>query len=121
MIIVSPVPQVGLYHDQQAEDGGSSKENRNIYSESMPRRVGSFYRVPSPRPDNSFHDSRGQGRDPGLSGDGSSLTNHSKRQPAFDPWTGPDTVVLNANEPSKEKEKQGFFRAIKKKKKKTQM
>lgn len=36
--------QVGLYHDQQAEDGGSSKENRNIYSESMPRRVGSFYR-----------------------------------------------------------------------------
>lgn len=38
------VTQVGLYHDQQAEDGGSSKENRNIYSESMPRRVGSFYR-----------------------------------------------------------------------------
>lgn len=36
--------QVGLYHDQQTEDGGSSKENRNIYSESMPRRVGSFYR-----------------------------------------------------------------------------
>lgn len=35
--------------------------------------------------------------------------------------TGPDTVVLNASEPSKEKEKQGFFRAIKKKKKKSQM
>ncbi|XP_078024679.1 cyclin-dependent kinase-like 5 isoform X4 [Epinephelus lanceolatus] len=109
--------RVGLYHDQQAEDGGSSKENRNIYSESMPRRVGSFYRVPSPRPDNSFHDSRGQSR----SSDGSSLSNHSKRQPAFDPWTGPDTVVLNSSEPSKEKEKQGFFRAIKKKKKKSQM
>ncbi|XP_049444529.1 cyclin-dependent kinase-like 5 isoform X3 [Epinephelus fuscoguttatus] len=109
--------EVGLYHDQQAEDGGSSKENRNIYSESMPRRVGSFYRVPSPRPDNSFHDSRGQSR----SSDGSSLSNHSKRQPAFDPWTGPDTVVLNSSEPSKEKEKQGFFRAIKKKKKKSQM
>ncbi|XP_029002988.1 cyclin-dependent kinase-like 5 isoform X5 [Betta splendens] len=107
--------RVGLYHDQQAEDGGSSKENRNIYSESMPRRVGSFYR------DNSFHDSRGQSRGSGMSGDGSSLTNHSKRQPAFDPWTGPDTVVLNASEPSKEKEKQGFFRAIKKKKKKSQM
>uniref|UniRef100_A0A671WA63 Cyclin-dependent kinase-like 5 n=1 Tax=Sparus aurata TaxID=8175 RepID=A0A671WA63_SPAAU len=106
--------EVGLYHDQQTEDGGSSKENRNIYSESMPRRVGSFYRVPSPRPDNSFHDSRGQSR----AGDG---TNHSKRQPAFDPWTGPDTVVLNSSEPSKEKEKQGFFRAIKKKKKKSQM
>uniref|UniRef100_A0A8C6VSS2 Cyclin-dependent kinase-like 5 n=1 Tax=Nothobranchius furzeri TaxID=105023 RepID=A0A8C6VSS2_NOTFU len=113
--------EVGLYHDQQAEDGGSSKENRNIYSESMPRRVGSFYRVPSPRPDNSFHDSRGQDRDSGLSGEGSSLTNHSKRQPAFDPWTGPDTVVLNASEPSKGKEKPGFFRAIKKKKKKSQM
>uniref|UniRef100_A0A669DUD4 Cyclin dependent kinase like 5 n=1 Tax=Oreochromis niloticus TaxID=8128 RepID=A0A669DUD4_ORENI len=113
--------EVGLYHDQQTEDGGSSKENRNIYSESMPRRVGSFYRVPSPRPDNSFHDSRGQGRGSGLSGDGGSLANHSKRQPAFDPWTGPDTVVLNASEPSKEKEKQGFFRAIKKKKKKSQM
>ncbi|XP_026201891.1 cyclin-dependent kinase-like 5 isoform X2 [Anabas testudineus] len=113
--------RVGLYHDQQTEDGGSSKENRNIYSESMPRRVGSFYRVPSPRPDNSFHDSRGQSRGSGLTGDGSSLTNHSKRQPAFDPWTGPDTVVLNASEPSKEKEKQGFFRAIKKKKKKSQM
>ncbi|XP_030582887.1 cyclin-dependent kinase-like 5 isoform X2 [Archocentrus centrarchus] len=113
--------RVGLYHDQQTEDGGSSKENRNIYSESMPRRVGSFYRVPSPRPDNSFHDSRGQSRGSGLSGDGSSLANHSKRQPAFDPWTGPDTVVLNASEPSKEKEKQGFFRAIKKKKKKSQM
>ncbi|XP_069560247.1 cyclin-dependent kinase-like 5 isoform X1 [Brachyistius frenatus] len=113
--------RVGLYHDQQAEDGGSSKENRNIYSESMPRRVGSFYRVPSPRPDNSFHDSRGQSRGSGMSGDGSGLTNHSKRQPAFDPWTGPDTVVLNASEPSKEKEKQGFFRAIKKKKKKSQM
>ncbi|XP_023145871.1 cyclin-dependent kinase-like 5 isoform X3 [Amphiprion ocellaris] len=113
--------RVGLYHDQQTEDGGSSKENRNIYSESMPRRVGSFYRVPSPRPDNSFHDSRGQSRGSGLSGDGSGLSNHSKRQPAFDPWTGPDTVVLNASEPSKEKEKQGFFRAIKKKKKKSQM
>ncbi|KAM7013288.1 cyclin-dependent kinase-like 5 isoform 4-T5 [Tautogolabrus adspersus] len=104
--------EVGLYHDQQAEDGGSSKENRNIYSESMPRRVGSFYR------DNSFHDSRGQSRG---SSDGSGLSNHSKRQPTFDPWTGPDTVVLNSSEPSKEKEKQGFFRAIKKKKKKSQM
>lgn len=35
--------------------------------------------------------------------------------------TGPDTVVLNASEPSKEKEKQGFFKAMKKKKKKSQM
>lgn len=44
MISSSVMVQVGLYHDQQTEDGGSSKENRNIYSESMPRRVGSFYR-----------------------------------------------------------------------------
>ncbi|XP_072293969.1 cyclin-dependent kinase-like 5 isoform X2 [Eucyclogobius newberryi] len=107
--------RVGLYHEQQGEDGSSSKENRNIYSESMPRRVGSFYRVPSPRPDNSFHDGRGP-----RAGDSGGLTNHSKRQPAFDPWNGPDTVVLNP-EPSKEKEKQGFFRAIKKKKKKSQL
>ncbi|XP_061636774.1 cyclin-dependent kinase-like 5 isoform X6 [Phyllopteryx taeniolatus] len=115
--------RVGLYHEPQAEDAGgaSSKENRNIYSESMPRKVGSFYRVPSPRPDNSFHDGRSQARGSGMAGDGGSLANHSKRQPAFDPWTGPDTVVLNTAEPSKEKEKQGFFRAIKKKKKKPQM
>ncbi|XP_029905199.1 cyclin-dependent kinase-like 5 isoform X3 [Myripristis murdjan] len=113
--------EVGMYHDQQTEDGGSSKENRNIYSDSMSRRVGSFYRVPSPRPDNSFHDNRGQSRSSGLAADGSTLSNHSKRQPAFDPWSGPETVVMNTSEPSKEKEKQGFFRAIKKKKKKSQM
>ncbi|XP_049573129.1 cyclin-dependent kinase-like 5 isoform X3 [Syngnathus scovelli] len=114
--------RVGLYHEPQAEDGGaSSKENRNIYSESMPRKVGSFYRVPSPRPDNSFHDGRSQVRGSGMTGDAGSLANHSKRQTAFDPWTGPDTMVLNTAEPSKEKEKQGFFRAIKKKKKKPQM
>ncbi|XP_037105507.1 cyclin-dependent kinase-like 5 isoform X3 [Syngnathus acus] len=113
--------RVGLYHEPQVEDGASSKENRNIYSESMPRKVGSFYRVPSPRPDNSFHDGRSQVRSSGMTGDPGSLANHSKRQTAFDPWTGPDTVVLNTAEPSKEKEKQGFFRAIKKKKKKPQM
>lgn len=33
-----------MYHDPHAEDGGSSKENRMIFTESMPRRVGSFYR-----------------------------------------------------------------------------
>uniref|UniRef100_A0A665VZV0 Cyclin-dependent kinase-like 5 n=1 Tax=Echeneis naucrates TaxID=173247 RepID=A0A665VZV0_ECHNA len=90
--------EVGLYHDQQTEDGGSSKENRNIYSESMPRRVGSFYRVPSPRPDNSFHDSRGQSRGSGLSSDGSSLTNHSKRQPV--PTDGVDTVIQKSSRSS---------------------
>jgi len=33
-----------MYHDAHMEDGTSSKENRIIYSDSMPRRVGSFYR-----------------------------------------------------------------------------
>lgn len=33
-----------MYHDPHGEDGGSSKENRMIFTESMPRRVGSFYR-----------------------------------------------------------------------------
>uniref|UniRef100_A0A8C5BT37 Cyclin-dependent kinase-like 5 n=1 Tax=Gadus morhua TaxID=8049 RepID=A0A8C5BT37_GADMO len=111
--------EVGMYHEQQED---SSKENRIIYSDSMPRRVGSFYRVPSPRPENSFHEgrgqSRGQGRGPGLSGEGSTGSNHSKRQTAFDPWTGHE-AVMNPVE-TKEKEKQGFFRAIKKKKKKSQ-
>lgn len=38
------VSQAGMYHDPHGEDGGSSKENRMIFTESMPRRVGSFYR-----------------------------------------------------------------------------
>lgn len=33
-----------MYHDPHVEDGASSKENRMIFTESMPRRVGSFYR-----------------------------------------------------------------------------
>ncbi|XP_029551172.1 cyclin-dependent kinase-like 5 isoform X4 [Salmo trutta] len=109
--------EVGMFHEQHPEDGVSSKENRIIYSESMPRRVGSFYRVPSPRPDNGGQGSRGTG---GGAVDGSTLTNHPKRQPAFDPWMRPEMVVMNQSEPTKEKEKQGFFRAIKKKKNKSQ-
>ncbi|KAL2089507.1 hypothetical protein ACEWY4_014195 [Coilia grayii] len=113
--------EVSMYHEQLPEDAGSSKENRMIYSESMPRRVGSFYRVPSPRPDNSFHDSGSQSRErSGMTGDSGPMTNHGKRQPAFDPWTGSEAVKMTPPEPSKEKEKQGFFRAIKKKKKKSQ-
>ncbi len=38
------VSQVGMYHDPHGGDEGSSKENRMIFTESMPRRVGSFYR-----------------------------------------------------------------------------
>ncbi|KAF3686614.1 Cyclin-dependent kinase-like 5 [Channa argus] len=115
---------VGMYHDPHGEDG-TSKENRMIFTESMPRRVGSFYRVPSPRPDNptSFHDGVGQGRGPVVpvvSGDPVAMANHSKRQTAFD-WTAAEAMVMNPPEPTKEKEKQGFFRAIKKKKKKAQI
>uniref|UniRef100_A0AAY4CBX0 Cyclin-dependent kinase-like 5 n=1 Tax=Denticeps clupeoides TaxID=299321 RepID=A0AAY4CBX0_9TELE len=110
--------EVGLYHEQHPEDTGSSKENRVVYTESMPRRVGSFYRVPSPRPDNSFHDGGSQGRGAGLTGDSGSMSNHTKHQTTFDPWAGPEAAAMNPPETSKEKEKQGFFRAIKKKKKK---
>lgn len=35
--------------------------------------------------------------------------------------TAAEAMVMNPPEPTKEKEKQGFFRAIKKKKKKTQI
>uniref|UniRef100_A0AAY4CB99 Cyclin-dependent kinase-like 5 n=1 Tax=Denticeps clupeoides TaxID=299321 RepID=A0AAY4CB99_9TELE len=112
--------EVGLYHEQHPEDTGSSKENRVVYTESMPRRVGSFYRVPSPRPDNSFHDGGSQGRGAGLTGDSGSMSNHTKHQTTFDPWAGPEAAAMNPPETSKEKEKQGFFRAIKKKKKKSQ-
>ncbi|XP_035265242.1 cyclin-dependent kinase-like 5 isoform X7 [Anguilla anguilla] len=112
--------EVGMYHDTHPEDGASSKENRIIYSDSMPRRVGSFYRVPSPRPDNTFHESSVPGRGSAGGGENSAMTNHSKRQTNFDPWNNPEAVTLNPPEPSKEKEKQGFFRAIKKKKKKSQ-
>lgn len=38
------VLQAAMYHEQHPEDGGASKENRMVYSDSMPRRVGSFYR-----------------------------------------------------------------------------
>nr|AAD28798.1 serine-threonine kinase 9 [Takifugu rubripes] len=117
--------EAGLYHDPHGEDGASSKENRMIFTESMPRRVGSFYRVPSPRPDNSssFHDAVGQGRvpvGPVVPVDPVAMVGHSKRQTAFD-WTAAEAMVMNPLEPVKEKEKQGFFRAIKKKKKKTQL
>ncbi|XP_053532651.1 cyclin-dependent kinase-like 5 isoform X2 [Ictalurus punctatus] len=112
--------RVGMYHDPHMEDGTSSKENRIIYSDSMPRRVGSFYRVPSPRPDNSFHDSAAQSRVPPVSADSAAMANHSKRQTNFDPWNNSEAMVMNPPEIPKQKEKQGFFRAIKKKKKKSQ-
>uniref|UniRef100_A0A8C2HMG7 Cyclin dependent kinase like 5 n=1 Tax=Cyprinus carpio TaxID=7962 RepID=A0A8C2HMG7_CYPCA len=66
----------GVYHEQHADDSGSAKENRMMYSDSVPRRVGSFYRVPSPRPDNSFHESSGVTMD----------SSHNMHQPTYDPW-----------------------------------
>ncbi|XP_055768156.1 cyclin-dependent kinase-like 5 isoform X2 [Salvelinus fontinalis] len=112
---------VGMYHEPHPEDPVSSKENRMIFSDSMPRRVGSFYRVPSPRPDNSssFHDvgAQRESRGPPVPGDPGVMNNHSKRQTAFD-WSTAEAMVMNQPEPAKEKEKQGFFRSMKKKKKK---
>ncbi|XP_060626049.2 cyclin-dependent kinase-like 5 isoform X1 [Anolis sagrei] len=107
----------GAYHDQHPDDGTSTKENRILYNDSVPRRVGSFYRVPSPRPEGTFLDNSASNRIPSLQTESSSVTSHSKRQTAFDPWKSPENVH---SEQMKEKEKQGFFRSIKKKKKKSQ-
>ncbi|XP_061483227.1 cyclin-dependent kinase-like 5 isoform X4 [Rhineura floridana] len=107
----------GTYHDQHPDDGTSTKENRLLYNDPVPRRVGSFYRVPSPRPEGTFLDNSASNRIPALPAESSSVTSHSKRQTAFDPWKSPENAH---SEHLKEKEKQGFFRAIKKKKKKSQ-
>ncbi|KAM6446912.1 cyclin-dependent kinase-like 5 isoform 3-T3 [Liasis olivaceus] len=107
----------GTYHDQHPDDGASTKENRLLYNDSVPRRVGSFYRVPSPRPEGTFLDNSASNRIPALPAESSGVTSHSKRQTAFDPWKSPENAH---SEQLKEKEKQSFFRAIKKKKKKSQ-
>ncbi|EMP25675.1 Cyclin-dependent kinase-like 5 [Chelonia mydas] len=109
----------GTYHDPHPEDGASSKENRLLYNDPIPRRVGSFYRVPSPRPEGTFLETSVSNRGSALPADSSTVTNHSKRQTTFDPWKSPENVN-SQSEQLKEKEKQGFFRAIKKKKKKSQ-
>uniref|UniRef100_A0AAZ1XQ19 Cyclin-dependent kinase-like 5 n=1 Tax=Oreochromis aureus TaxID=47969 RepID=A0AAZ1XQ19_OREAU len=101
--------EVGMYHDPHVEDGASSKENRMIFTESMPRRVGSFYRGKEQeitvKPVRFlfllFIISLRHGLE-------QSLACHK-------------AMVMNPPEPAKEKEKQGFFRAIKKKKKKSQI
>lgn len=108
-----------VYHEIHGEDGSSSKENRHIYSDTVPRRVGSFYRVPSPRPEGTFHENSASNRGPALPADSTAVTSHSKRQTTFEPWKGAENVTTHS-EQQKEKEKQGFFRVIKKKKKKTQ-
>ncbi|XP_065533432.1 cyclin-dependent kinase-like 5 isoform X2 [Lathamus discolor] len=108
----------GAYHDPHSEDGASTKENRILYNDPVPRRVGSFYRVPSPRPESTYIENNVSNRTSVLPADTSTVGNHSKRQTTFDTWKSPEN--LNSHSELKEKEKQGFFRAIKKKKKKSQ-
>ncbi|XP_030332563.1 cyclin-dependent kinase-like 5 isoform X2 [Strigops habroptila] len=108
----------GAYHDPHSEDGASTKENRILYNDPVPRRVGSFYRVPSPRPESTYIENNVSNRASVLPADSSTVGNHSKRQTTFDTWKSPEN--LNSHSELKEKEKQGFFRAIKKKKKKSQ-
>ncbi|XP_067422179.1 cyclin-dependent kinase-like 5 isoform X4 [Emydura macquarii macquarii] len=109
----------GTYHDPHLEDGASTKENRHLYNDPIPRRVGSFYRVPSPRPEGTFLENNVSNRVSALPADSGTVTNHSKRQTSFDPWKSPENVN-SQSEQLKEREKQGFFRSIKKKKKKSQ-
>ncbi|NXO49855.1 CDKL5 protein, partial [Aramus guarauna] len=109
----------GAYHDPHTEDGASTKENRILYNDPVPRRVGSFYRVPSPRPESTYIENNVSNRAPVLPADSSTVANHSKRQTTFDTWKSPENLNSHS-EQLKEKEKQGFFRAIKKKKKKSQ-
>ncbi|NXT81213.1 CDKL5 protein, partial [Zapornia atra] len=109
----------GAYHDPHTEDGASTKENRILYNDPVPRRVGSFYRVPSPRPESTYIENNVSNRASVLPADSSSVANHSKRQTTFDTWKSPENLNSHS-EQLKEKEKQGFFRAIKKKKKKSQ-
>ncbi|NXI36390.1 CDKL5 protein, partial [Galbula dea] len=109
----------GAYHDPHTEDGASTKENRILYNDPVPRRVGSFYRVPSPRPDSTYIENNVSNRTSVLPADSGTVANHSKRQTTFDTWKSPENLNSHS-EQLKEKEKQGFFRAIKKKKKKSQ-
>ncbi|NWX00453.1 CDKL5 protein, partial [Caloenas nicobarica] len=109
----------GAYHDPHTEDGASTKENRILYNDPVPRRVGSFYRVPSPRPESTYVENNVSNRASVLPADSSTVANHSKRQTTFDTWKSPENLNSHS-EQLKEKEKQGFFRAIKKKKKKSQ-
>ncbi|KGL86480.1 Cyclin-dependent kinase-like 5, partial [Charadrius vociferus] len=109
----------GAYHDPHTEDGTSTKENRILYNDPVPRRVGSFYRVPSPRPESTYIENNVSNRASVLPADSSTVANHSKRQTTFDTWKSPENLNSHS-EQLKEKEKQGFFRAIKKKKKKSQ-
>uniref|UniRef100_UPI00398F806B cyclin-dependent kinase-like 5 isoform X1 n=1 Tax=Pristiophorus japonicus TaxID=55135 RepID=UPI00398F806B len=107
----------GGYHDIHLEDGIATKENKYVYSETVPRdrRVRSYYEDYSSL-EGTFGE-RGPMNVPMTSSNAKSK--HSKRQTAFDLWKSTENLNINPPEQTKEKGK-GFFRAIKKKKKKSQ-
>ncbi|XP_060689429.1 cyclin-dependent kinase-like 5 isoform X5 [Hemiscyllium ocellatum] len=106
----------GGYHDIHLEDGLSTKENKYVFSDTMPRdrRVRSYYE------DYSSLEGTFSERGPiNVSMTSNSKSKHSKRHTSFDLWKSTENLNINPPEQTKEKGK-GFFRAIKKKKKKSQ-
>ncbi|XP_072440566.1 cyclin-dependent kinase-like 5 isoform X1 [Chiloscyllium punctatum] len=106
----------GGYHDIHLEDGLSTKENKYVFSDTMPRdrRVRSYYE------DYSSLEGTFSERGPiNVSMTSNSKSKHSKRHTSFDLWKSTENLNINPPEQTKERGK-GFFRAIKKKKKKSQ-
>ncbi|XP_067896485.1 cyclin-dependent kinase-like 5 isoform X2 [Heterodontus francisci] len=106
----------GGYHDIHLEDGISTKENKYVFSDTMPRdrRVRSYYE------DYSSLEGTFSERVPiNVPMTNNTKSKHSKRHTAFDLWKSTENLNINPPEQTKEKGK-GFFRAIKKKKKKSQ-
>ncbi|XP_072370274.1 cyclin-dependent kinase-like 5 isoform X1 [Scyliorhinus torazame] len=106
----------GGYHDIHLEDGISTKENKYVFSDTVPRdrRIRSYYE------DYSSLEGTFSERGPiNMSMTSNTKSKHSKRQTAFDLWKSTENLNINPPEQTKEKGK-GFFRAIKKKKKKSQ-
>ncbi|XP_032888651.1 cyclin-dependent kinase-like 5 isoform X2 [Amblyraja radiata] len=106
----------GGYHDIHLEDGISTKENTCVFSDTVPRdrRVRSYYEDYSSL-EGTFSE-RGPINVPMTS---NIQSKHSKRHTAMDLWKSTENLNINPPEQTKEKGK-GFFRAIKKKKKKSQ-
>ncbi|KAG7215270.1 hypothetical protein INR49_022636 [Caranx melampygus] len=85
--------RVGMYHDPHGEDGGSSKENRMIFTESMPRRSRHPDQITPPPSMTRWAGSWASCTC--CPGDPVAMANHSKRQTAFDCWhdaSGSDTT-----------------------------
>uniref|UniRef100_A0A8C8SL48 Cyclin-dependent kinase-like 5 n=1 Tax=Pelusios castaneus TaxID=367368 RepID=A0A8C8SL48_9SAUR len=94
----------GTYHDPHPDEGASTKENRHLYNDPVPRRVGSFYR-------GNFAICHAQVTDVLTYSGIIALRIYFEKSPEN---------VNSQSEQLKEKEKQGFFRSMKKKKKKSQ-